>query len=443
MALIDAGVTLIRYEDALVPGKKGKIREGIVVLVAGEPEDGDMAMGHVSSLYNNPILGVFDRPCPVNPDSSVQEKLDAVVKVLAWDLVHLAVFLEGDHWTLCTMNGAVVEFNINALLQDVMHALIPKLTAQVVPPRKTDITYRYGALDTSTPEHLAAAEDFLSGGKVWAKNENMMSHTSAEVVQYRNDFYRRLAQMYLDNRTGMSYGFFARQLPLNIQPAYRLADLNSAFEAHDWEAAPVHEVEGTLYVHLSVNDTPYLAEVPDVWVLSTRSGCSKTNPDPHRDLVRMGLVGGKVVLETPNGIDTAADCKPSYDTITIMAHALGNALVASVLKALNPNDAFALQLGTQGLTLSHWHGYPNASDLPTGYYMHGAENPSVSCSTTQSAVYSLLGKFEALAQSLATNQPYLGDVHIEPHHGTNMVGCLSLTEVATWNLAQHIHLDEQ
>jgi hypothetical protein len=68
--------------------------------------------------------------------------------------------------------------------------------------------------------------------------------------------------------------------------------------------------------------------------------------------------------------------------------------------------------------------------VPKGYVVHGKENPPVSCSTPQSAAYSLLGKLDALELSLETGIDYLGDIHIEPGHGTNIVGTRSLTGMA-------------
>ncbi|MCG8345205.1 MAG: hypothetical protein MI685_08635, partial [Chlorobiales bacterium] len=68
--------------------------------------------------------------------------------------------------------------------------------------------------------------------------------------------------------------------------------------------------------------------------------------------------------------------------------------------------------------------------VPEGYFTHGSQNPPVSCSTPQSAAYSILGKIEALEQALREDRDYQGDIHIEPNHGTNIVGLLSLADTA-------------
>ena len=85
--------------------------------------------------------------------------------------------------------------------------------------------------------------------------------------------------------------------------------------------------------------------------------------------------------------------------------------------------------------------------------LHGETNPPVSCSTPQSAAFALVGKLAALGHAMetgpaqngamtngttqngtngATYPPYLGDVHVEPHHGTNLSGVMSLAEAARW-----------
>ena len=97
---------------------------------------------------------------------------------------------------------------------------------------------------------------------------------------------------------------------------------------------------------------------------------------------------------------------------------------------LNPKASFPQHLSRFGASITHWHDYLQIELLPEGYFLHGKENPPVSCSTPQSAAYSLRGKMEALEQALDNGTEYRGDVHVEPNHGTNIVGMLSLSETA-------------
>jgi len=118
---------------------------------------------------------------------------------------------------------------------------------------------------------------------------------------------------------------------------------------------------------------------------------------------------------------------------------VGNAIVACVLARVRPDAPFVAMMREGGAALAHWHGLINPAILPRGYFVHGAGNPPVSCSTFQSAVYALTGKLGALEQSLREGVPFLGDVHVEPFHGTNITGA-SLVSLAGWirsNLATH------
>ncbi|HHE32875.1 MAG TPA: hypothetical protein ENL07_09720, partial [Chlorobaculum parvum] len=122
--------------------------------------------------------------------------------------------------------------------------------------------------------------------------------------------------------------------------------------------------------------------------------------------------------------------RPSFDTLTIIAHAVGNTMIASILRTLRPDSRFPKLLERFGSGMTHWHHYPDDDMIPKGYIKHGKENPPVSCSTPQSAAYSLLGKLEALERALEAGTDYRGDVHIEPGHGTNVVGAATLSDMA-------------
>jgi hypothetical protein len=216
----------------------------------------------------------------------------------------------------------------------------------------------------------------------------------------------------------MSYGFFAWQLPLLTRPATAMTD-----EGGD-------TIDRNDRIRLLVCDVHFECHVPDIWVLTTRSGCNKTSILPERDIVCMGLKDGEIIFRTPAGSDPEVDYKPSFDMVTILAHALGNALAAQLLAAFVPGNPFSGFLAKRGMGITHWHGYPQAKDLPNGYCLHGSDNPSVPCSTPQSAIFALLGKLSAVSESIASESVFRGDVQHEPHHGTNVNGMMSLTETA-------------
>lgn len=432
------GVEILTLEEATTP--EGKIRPEVVVFEQGEGASEDLAVRHLTSLYKNTVVGIYDKPTPIDDRTPTQEKLDTIVGVLAWNMIHIPIFLDEDYWSVYTMTGSVIQRPYDAFREAVASVLIPKLTAHVVPPDRSTITYRVGALDVEGAALRRCVDDFGRSARIWQRNGLMLAHTSLEDIAHRNRFFRRIVSAFLDERTGMSYGFMVRQLPTGVPEAYPEAEAPERLRALDWERELLQFVDGTPFARVEVAGRRWIAEVPDVWVLATRSGCEKTNINPKRDLVRMGLERGKIVFETPEGV-TASEAQPSYDTHAILSHAVGNALVAGISRALGKNEPFARQLEGEGLSISHWHGYPPEGRVPEGYVLHGQGNPPVSCSTPQSAVYSLAGKLRAFGEALRRGAPYRGDVHVEPYHGTNICGMMLLEEAAMW-VDRHCTLEE-
>ena len=423
-AMESLGITVLSENEA--SGNDGRFAQGTVIFAPGYFPDNLLAINRVATLYNNMIVGIYDEPPPITTNALPQERLDAIVGRLARDMVHILIFVTDHSWTICTMNGGVVTFNTpSPSREDVFCTLVPKLTAQVVPPRPEDLDIEHGKLQTGTLEFEAVARDFLQCSALWSNNASLVTHTSTAGLQYRSDFYKRIVARYLDQRSGMSYGFFASQLPVAVQPAFCTGSNTRKTHSHQ-------EIERI--VEIRVQEKNLFVHVPDISVITTRSGCRKNNLDPKKDLVEIGLIQGldrgRIYLKTPEGCSSANIAKPSFDTLTILAHALGNALAASILMTIRPEAAFPSHLARYGASITHWHDYPKSEKLPEGYFLHGEENPPVSCSTPQSAAYSLRGKIEALEKALEQGTEYRGDVHVEPNHGTNIIGMLSLAETA-------------
>ncbi len=420
-ALSECEVTIV--EAAAGDGRESRYEAGTALIAPGSFADDNLPISRVSTLYNNLIVGVYDEAPPVHGGQSPQETLDAVIGRLAWEMVHLLIYVTDTSWTVCSMNGGITTFETPLPeAQDVLESLIPKLTAQVVPPRDGELELRPGALEVATPEFLKIADDFVECGRIWAGNPRFMNHTSRESLAYRNGFCRKIVSRYLDDRSGMSYGFFARQLPVKVEPAIEMSDSEAAL-------SPVEEQN---LVPVTIAGKRLLVPVPGVRILTTRSGCRKTAIDPRHDLVKIGFDNGRAWLATPKGLPDDLVSKPSFDTLTIIAHAVGNAMIASILLALAPDSRFPGLLERFGCGMTHWHYYPDEDMVPDGYVVHGFDNPPVSCSTPQSAAYSLFGKLDALERALeeGDGSDYLGDVHIEPGHGTNVVGTRSLAKMA-------------
>jgi hypothetical protein len=431
-SLRSCGTTLVSYNEALSDPAAGKLREGIVVIAPGDLATGDLPVDHVTNLRRATVVGIVDGPCPATSEKDSQDKLNSIVKMLAWNIVQVVIYVDDSVWTVCTMNGALIRCSYGAFDHDVFNVLVPKIAAPVVPPHASDFDAREGGVDLRDPRYRPYIQDFQESGKLWADTGLILFHTSLESLEFRNRYYKRLAAAYLDHRSGMSYGFLARQLPVTPAPVISMTEAAVRFGA-DRAEGEVIASDDAMWVkaHLPAGDA--WMQVPEVWVLMTRSGCDKSNIDPHRDLVMLGLSRGKIIFATPRGVSPGLDSKPSYDTQTILSHAVANALVAALQLKLTPSSRFASTLSSSGMALAHWHGYLHQAKLPDAYMVHGEENPPVSCSTFQAAIFALRGKMDAFVHAATTGREFAGDLHTEPHHGVNLTGP-TLLWLAGWAL---------
>jgi hypothetical protein len=430
LCLVEVGVNVIDYEHALSEGMNHRIGEGIVLVASGEGKSGDLAIDHVASLSKNTVVAVLRGKHPRIGFNALQTRIDALVNALVWHMAHVIIYVDETTWTVCNMNGAMDTYSHNALKDRVLDSLVPKLAAPVVPPQKDDFEVDERPFDTLVRNYDLQVRDMLAGAEAWSKTGLLVSQTKMAELEFRNERYRRIAAAFLSYRTGMSYGFLARQLPLMNLPALDLDEGPLILRSFDWTKKDFYEIEGHVCVALRLMNKQYLIRVPEVSVVCTRSGCEKTQLDPDKDLIRLSLADGRVLITVPKYRGIEDDCQPSFDTLTILAHAVGNAIVASVLARLKSSSGFHNMLRRNGLALAHWHGFVHSSELPHGYHLHGLNNPPVSCSTPQAAIFALSGKLMALERSLGTGVEYLGDVHVEPSHGTNITGN-SLVELAS------------
>lgn len=436
--LVNCGAQILEYENALLADGSGRVSEGMVIIVVGEIVNDDLPINHVFSLSQNVIMQVLDRACPADGHQWLQTKLNAIMADFSWYFAHVTIYVEsGGVPTVCNWNGAIVPCHDDAALAA---ALIPKLAAPVVPPRAADFQFDEQVFDPLQAESHDSICDMTDSGSLWEKTGVMMFQTSVSTLRWRNKFYQRLGGICLDHRTGMSYGFLARQLPMpTLQPALTLTEARTQFGSAI-NGGELFYFNGVQHLCVGADDDRYVLPVPEVQIASTRSGCGKTQLNPSRDIVRYGLKNGCITFKTPCGVNGSADCKPSYDTLVIVAHALANAIIASVLVRQESRSPFFYRLKNHGMALAHWHGFLAETCIPSGYFVHGAQNPGVSCSTPQSAIYAIQGKLQVLKNSHDALS-YEGDVHTEPHHGTNMTA-QSLSGIAEWLLKRQITLND-
>lgn len=408
--------------------KGGKrVRKGVAIIATGEGAAGNLPMDNTISFKENPIITILNKPENISKSSSFQEHMEAALKMFSWNMTNLVISVGDSDWTVYSFNGSYPTYEENEKFKDnILHCLIPKIAAPVRPPRLKDFEIREEAFDIEDEFHLPYAKDLVEGGKLLAKTNLYPTQKSIDDLNFRNSFYRWVGSIHLDKRTGMSYGFLARQLPVQLVKPKKANDLQTNDE--------IVKVNNKLYVRIVVNNEDLFWEVPDVWILTSRSGSDKTNLDLKNDIIKMGLVNGQWILETPKGVKMKDNYRPSFDSGVILAHAVANAIFASVLKYSKLEADFPWVLEKSGRALAHWHGYFCPEFVPDGYWIYGNNNPPVSCSSPQAAIYAFRGKEDAVLKSLSEGKEFLGDIQIEPQHGINVI-YKSLRELANFLLS--------
>ena len=400
-----------------------KVRAGVSVIALGEYVTGNLPMDNTMSFRDTSIISVVDRPKETSADAPFMDHFHAAMDLFTYHMTNIAIVVDSSRWTLYNFNASHPTYKIGSpnLKQELLSGLIPKIAAPIRPPRLREFKILNEAFDPYSNKHKEFVSDLVESGTLLEKTGLYPPGKSLNSMNFRNKFYRWIGAIHLDQRNGMSYGFLARQLPPIIKAALTETEFLNLKQEPTQITEQLVKTSDNLYLKILVGKTNYYVEVPDVWVLTQRSGANKTKIDPSKDIIKMGLIKGKLVLEAPLNKEAMNKAyKPSFDTRVILAHALGNALVASLLLKLNKTSLFVDKFRKSGMAIAHWHGYVNPAQVPAGWHVYGLDNPHVSCSSPHSAIYSLDGKLKAFRRALERGEEYLGDIHIEPHHGSNI-----------------------
>ncbi len=393
---IDLGVKVIPFQDSLakltlkerlklkVPfyAKFGKkIKKGIAIIVEGESKTNNLAMRRLISLRENPIITIIQGPKEINSNSSYKEHMELSLNLFAYHMTNLVIMVNNQDFTIYSLNGSHPYFSKNEnFKENILNELLPKISAPVMPPSLKDFIIEIGAFNINDNYYQPFIDDLIKGGALLKKTNLYPKKRLVSELNFRNNLYKLIGKKYLDNRNGMSYGFVARQLPTNLNK-----------------------------------------KIPDVWVITSKSGSDKSKLDKNKDIIKVGLVDGKMIIQTPVGVDIQGDYKPSFDTRVILAHAVGNAILAKEMNNRKLNWQFAENLEKNGMAIVHWHGYIKNKKLLGQALEYGLSNPSVSCSSPQSAVYALRDKLDCALKAINEKSEYNCEIHIEPHHGSNII----------------------
>ncbi|MEO1399838.1 MAG: hypothetical protein AAFV72_01130 [Cyanobacteria bacterium J06635_1] len=340
----------------------------------------------------------------ISPDLNYEKKIPIGVNTLVRTFSEIVIGVSEQQLSILNMNLSDSVFPAAAIDDFVAKSLIPKIYVPILP-----LSLSRFQVSDYVPTQSDYAQKLVHLGKGIGPVGLLPAGFKIDDVVKRKS-HRDIVDWMAKGRTGVSYGFVAYAEPPQYVGPVEISE-------QDWQTlSPVdgysstelrQNQDGRWYLKLTLNDNQHFRQIPDTWLVSSRSGANKTNLSLESDVVRVGLNGGRLHLQLPEGVDPATtDVKPSYDLYVMIGLALGAAL-------------FAPPLIEQGMPMVHFHGYPASQWFSSvREYCTGVENPSVPCGTYESGVFNFLG-IQRLVEQHGTDILLAGLV--EPDHGTNLV----------------------
>jgi hypothetical protein len=380
--------------------KQRKLSIPRIARVIGWAEEG--AAKYVENPTNTQVIVLTELDQEfIQRELPYQRKIELGLNTLIRTLSELVIGISEDQISILNMNLSDSIFGYDQLDRFVLNSLIPKIFVPILP-----LPISKFKIEKYNPQKSVYAKKLVDLGQMLAVT-GLLPPGSQLSKAIKRKSHRDIVNVIVDGRTGVSYGFVAY-----LEPPQYVGERE--ISATEWETLqPVagfssEEVRcnniGRRYLQTQVGEETRYKQIPDLWLVSSRSGSNKTNLNQDQDILRIGM-SHQLMLQLPPGIDlTKADVKPSYDVYVMIAIALSAAL-------------YAPHLIEKGAPLIHFHGYPAHDWFTEGETYCGIHNPSVPCGTYESGVLNFLGIQNLALSSTPVNLVAL----IEPDHGTNII----------------------
>lgn len=365
----------------------------------------DFTARYVQDPFNTQIITLM----PLEPEFadagvSYDKKIAIGIKNLISTMSEIVMGIGPDRFSLVNMNLSDSIYFNEEMDFFILNSLIPKIYAPIKPP----ILARFIKGEFDPSESVFAKQLADLGRQV--KDTSLFPPGSSFRDKVSRQSHRDVVEKVLEGRTGVSYGFIAiAEAPKYEGPVtIRKSTWDKLKKVESLDDDMVREnAKGRWYVKTHLRGKDIYQQVPDIWIAASRSGSNKTNLDPLSDIVRIGLIKGKLYLETPKGVDLhRKDIRPSFDTYVILAQALASAL-------------YTPELIKDGLPILHFHGYPDPGWFGKSEYYAGARNPSLPCGTVEAALLNYSAIYE-LANRNGESMKML--CLVESDHGVNIMG---------------------
>ena len=365
----------------------------------------DFTARYVQDPFNTQILTLMPlEPEFANQSTTYDRKIAIGIQNLIATMSEIIMGIAPDKFSLVNMNLSDSIYLNEGMDDFVLNSLIPKIYAPIKPPVLN--RFKKGEYD---PEKSVFPQQLAELGRL-IKSTNLYPRGSKFSEKVKRQSHKDVVEKIMEGRTGVSYGFIA----LAEAPVYEgkaiitksTRDKLTKVESVDDDMVRENK-KGRWFVRTVIRGKEIYQQVPDMWITTSRSGSDKTNLDPSCDIVRIGVVKGKLHLETPRGVDlNRKDIRPSFDTYVILAQALASAL-------------YTPDLIKNGLPILHFHGYPDPNWFGKGEYHSGANNPSLPCGTVEAALLNYSAIYE-LANNNGKGMKML--CLVESDHGVNIMG---------------------
>ncbi|MCY3826156.1 MAG: non-ribosomal peptide synthase [Candidatus Dadabacteria bacterium] len=383
--------------------RKDSLSVSSILKISGWADD--FTVGYLQDPYNTQVITIMSLdPEFENEDTTYERKISLGLKNLINNMSEIVIGVSRRNFAIINMNLSDSIYAHDQLDDFVLYSLIPKIYAPIKPPVLT----RFSVSEYDPQEFEYAKKLSALGADL--KSTDLFPAGSKFVDAIKRLSHRDVANKILDGRTGVSYGFIALAEP----PGY---DGDKYIDENMWNSLQEIPSYNPDEVRAASNDRWYVRtlmggrtvyqQVPDIWIVTSRSGCDKTNLNPDSDIVRIGLVKGKLHLEIPRGVDLGRkDIRPSFDTYVILSQALSSAL-------------YAPSLIEKEMSILHFHGYPDPCWFGVSEHHAGARNPSLPCGTVEAALLNYSAVYETATKNGS-------DIKllclVESDHGVNVIG---------------------
>ncbi|MEM7007787.1 MAG: hypothetical protein AAF462_01480 [Thermodesulfobacteriota bacterium] len=365
----------------------------------------DFTARYVQDPFNTQIITLMPlEPEFADKNTTYDRKIAIGMQNLIATMSEIIMGIAPDKFSLVNMNLSDSIY-LNEDMDDfVMNSLIPKIYAPIKPPVLNRFKKgEYDPKETDFPTQLAELGRMV-------KSTNLFPQGSSFSDKVKRQSHKDVVVKILEGRTGVSYGFIALAEAPKYEGKVTISkstwDKLKKVESIDDDMVRENS-KGRWYVKTLIRGKEIYQQVPDIWIATSRSGSNKTNLDPNTDIVRIGVIKGKLHLETPKGVDlNRKDIRPSFDTYVILAQAVATSL-------------YAPDLIKDGLPILHFHGYPDPNWFGKSEYHAGASNPSLPCGTVEAALLNYSAIYE-LANQNGKSMKML--CLVESDHGVNIMG---------------------